>query len=132
MGDVVRSEDEILKRIQSTDGGGDDVADGSALGSRNVFGHDVSGGDGRNVCDEGVNHGESGSDNELGDLHASQGALHDVGDPDGKGRQSVVSVLKRLISKQKRCRGGGNKLKLTIKAWIKELKRQKIQMGLAM
>lgn len=100
VGDVVRTKDEILKRIQSTDGGGDDVVEGSALGSRSVFGHDVSGGDGRNVCDEGVHHGAGSSDNELGDLHASQGALHDVGDLDGKGRQSVVSVLKEAVSKQ--------------------------------
>lgn len=97
--DAVRAKDEILKRLQSTDGGGDDVVDRSALGSNNVFGHDVSGGDGRNVCDEGVNHGEGGSNYELGDLHAGQGALHDVGDLDGKCRESIVSVLKEAVSK---------------------------------
>lgn len=50
--DLGRSKDELLERIQGTDGSRDDVVDRGAPGDGRRFGDDVGGGDGGNICDE--------------------------------------------------------------------------------
>lgn len=84
--DLGRSKDELLERIQGTDGGRDDVVDRGAPGDGRLFSDDVGRGDGGNVCDEGRDHGECSSNDELGDLHGGQGTLQGRGNSDGEGR----------------------------------------------